>query len=57
MPLSLPLLGKFLGAEIVGPIIERVGHRSAMALTCLVQIIGAISKYFLQQVKNNANHL
>lgn len=24
---SIPLIGKFLGAVIVGPIIERIGHR------------------------------
>lgn len=41
---SLPLLGKFLGALCVGTIIERIGHRYAMALTCCVQIVGPISK-------------
>lgn len=41
---SLPLLGKFTGTVVVGPIIERIGHRRAMAVTCLVQIVGAISE-------------
>ena len=41
---SLPLLGKFLGTVIIGPIIERIGHRYAMTVTCLVQVVGAISK-------------
>ena len=41
---SLPLLGKFLGTVIIGPIIEKIGHRYAMTVTCLVQIVGAISK-------------
>ncbi|KAJ5368819.1 uncharacterized protein N7496_008579 [Penicillium cataractarum] len=40
--ISLALIGKFLGAMVVGPIIERVGHRSAMIVTCVVQIIGAV---------------
>lgn len=39
---SLPLLGKFLGAIIVGPIIERVGHRWTMYLTCVIQVVGPI---------------
>ncbi|KAI8180839.1 Major facilitator-type transporter ecdD [Colletotrichum sp. SAR 10_75] len=42
---SLPLLGKFTGTVVVGPIIERIGHRRAMAVTCLVQIVGAISEF------------
>lgn len=42
---SLPLLGKFTGTVIVGPIIERIGHRRSMGMTCLVQIVGAISEY------------
>lgn len=42
---SLPLIGKFLGTIIVGPIIEKIGHRYAMALTCAVQIIGPISEF------------
>ncbi|KAI8306944.1 Major facilitator-type transporter ecdD [Colletotrichum sp. SAR11_59] len=41
---SLPLLGKFTGTVVVGPIIERIGHRRAMGVTCLVQIVGAISR-------------
>lgn len=41
---SLPLLGKFLGTIVVGPLTERFGHRYTMALTCLIQIIGAVSK-------------
>ncbi|TPX19111.1 uncharacterized protein E0L32_011184 [Thyridium curvatum] len=39
---SLPLLGKFLGTIVVGPLTERFGHRYTMALTCLIQIIGAV---------------
>ncbi|KAM0210990.1 hypothetical protein ACHAQD_010455 [Fusarium lateritium] len=39
---SLPLIGKFLGTIIVGPIIEKVGHRYAMALTCCIQVVGPI---------------
>ncbi|KAH8174172.1 sugar transporter domain-containing protein [Sarocladium implicatum] len=39
---SIPLIGKFLGTVIVGPIIERVGHRWAMAFTCGVQVVGPI---------------
>lgn len=46
---SLPLLGKFLGTVIVGPIIERIGHRYTMAVTCIIQIVGAISKFFLER--------
>lgn len=42
---SLPLLGKFTGTVIVGPIIEKIGHRRAMGATCFVQIIGAISEF------------
>lgn len=42
---SLPLLGKFTGTVIVGPIIEKIGHRRAMGVTCFVQIIGAISEF------------
>lgn len=41
---SLPLLGKFTGTVVVGPIIEKIGHRRAMGLTCFVQMIGAISE-------------
>ena len=41
---SIPLIGKFLGTVIVGPIVEKIGHRYAMAFTCGVQIIGPISK-------------
>jgi hypothetical protein len=41
---SIPLIGKFLGTVIVGPIIERVGHRWAMAFTCGVQVVGPISQ-------------
>ncbi|KAF4922771.1 Major facilitator-type transporter ecdD [Colletotrichum viniferum] len=47
---SLPLLGKFTGTVIVGPIIERIGHRRAMGVTCLVQIVGAI----IQVTSNHA---
>ncbi|KAJ0416380.1 general substrate transporter [Aspergillus carlsbadensis] len=39
---SLPLIGKFLGAVIVGPMIERWGHRISMAITCCVQIVGTV---------------
>ena len=39
---SLPLLGKFLGAVIVGPIIERIGHKRTMYATCCVQVVGPI---------------
>ncbi|KAH8890198.1 general substrate transporter [Thozetella sp. PMI_491] len=39
---SLPLLGKFTGAIIVGPLTERFGHRYTMTFTCAVQIVGAI---------------
>ncbi|RSL88112.1 hypothetical protein CDV31_016123 [Fusarium ambrosium] len=39
---SLPLIGKFLGTVIVGPIIERFGHRYTMAFTCCIQVIGPI---------------
>ncbi|KAM0328291.1 hypothetical protein ACHAPQ_007198 [Fusarium lateritium] len=39
---SLPLIGKFLGTIIVGPIIEKLGHRYAMALTCCIQVVGPI---------------
>ena len=42
--LSLALLGKFLGAIIVGPLIERYGHRTMMGVTCVCQIVGVISK-------------
>lgn len=42
---SLPLLGKFTGTVIVGPIIEKIGHRRAMGATCFVQMIGAISEF------------
>ncbi|KAJ0337064.1 hypothetical protein COL922a_007191 [Colletotrichum nupharicola] len=47
---SLPLLGKFTGTVVVGPIIERIGHRRAMGVTCLVQIVGAI----IQVTSNHA---
>lgn len=40
---SLPLIGKFLGAVIVGPIIERFGHKYTMAFTCCIQVVGPIS--------------
>lgn len=46
---SLPLLGKFTGTVIVGPIIERIGHRRAMGATCFVQIIGAISEFSMKR--------
>ncbi|KAL4967226.1 general substrate transporter [Aspergillus stella-maris] len=39
---SLPLIGKFLGAAIVGPMIERWGHRLSMAVTCCVQVVGTV---------------
>ncbi|KAL3484024.1 general substrate transporter [Aspergillus germanicus] len=39
---SLPLIGKFLGAVVVGPMIERWGHRMSMAITCCVQIVGTV---------------
>lgn len=42
---SLPLIGKFLGTIIVGPIIEKFGHKYTMAFTCGVQIVGPISEY------------
>lgn len=42
---SLPLIGKFLGTVIVGPIIERFGHRYTMAFTCCIQVIGPISEF------------
>lgn len=42
---SLPLIGKFLGTVIVGPIIERFGHRWTMTFTCGVQIVGPISEF------------
>lgn len=41
---SIPLIGKFLGTVIVGPIIEKFGHRWTMAFTCSVQVVGPISK-------------
>ena len=41
---SIPLIGKFLGTVIVGPIIEKIGHRYAMAFTCAVQVVGPISE-------------
>ncbi|CAI0643568.1 unnamed protein product, partial [Colletotrichum noveboracense] len=47
---NLPLLGKFTGTVVVGPIIERIGHRRAMGVTCLVQIVGAI----IQVTSNHA---
>ncbi|KAL4914811.1 general substrate transporter [Aspergillus aurantiobrunneus] len=40
---SLALIGKFIGALVVGPITERVGHRYAMVVTCVIQIVGAVS--------------
>lgn len=40
---SLPLIGKFTGTVIVGPIIEKIGHRWTMVFTCCVQVIGPIS--------------
>lgn len=39
---SLPLLGKFLGTILVGPVIERIGHRWAMCFTCGIQVVGPI---------------
>ena len=42
---SIPLIGKFTGTVIVGPIIEKLGHRWTMVITCCVQIVGPISKY------------
>lgn len=47
---SLPLLGKFTGTVIVGPIIEKIGHRRAMGATCFVQIVGAISEFSMNWV-------
>lgn len=41
---SIPLIGKFLGAIVVGPVIEKIGHRWTMALTCCIQIVGPISE-------------
>ncbi|CAI4214322.1 unnamed protein product [Parascedosporium putredinis] len=46
---SLPLIGKFTGTIIVGPIIEKIGHRWTMMFTCGVQIIGPI----IQVTSNN----
>ncbi|PKS08175.1 hypothetical protein jhhlp_005451 [Lomentospora prolificans] len=40
---SLPLIGQFTAAVIIGPIIEKIGHRWTMAATCCVQIVGPIS--------------
>lgn len=42
---SLPMIGKFLGAVIVGPMIERWGHRLSMAITCCVQVVGTVSEF------------
>ncbi|KAK5688048.1 hypothetical protein LTS10_000026 [Elasticomyces elasticus] len=39
---SIPLIGKFMGTVIVGPITERFGHRWTMVFTCAVQVIGPI---------------
>ncbi|KAL4914442.1 major facilitator superfamily domain-containing protein [Aspergillus aurantiobrunneus] len=39
---SLPLVGKSLGAVIVGSMIERRGHRLSMAITCVVQVVGTV---------------
>lgn len=43
---SIPLIGKFLGTVIVGPIIEKFGHKYTMAFTCVVQIVGPISEFW-----------
>lgn len=40
---SLPLLGKFLGTVVVGPITEKFGHKWTMAFTCGIQVVGPIS--------------
>ncbi|KAM0750552.1 general substrate transporter [Meredithblackwellia eburnea MCA 4105] len=39
---SLPLIGKFIGTLVVGPMTEKLGHKKSMFITCLVQIIGVI---------------
>lgn len=48
---SLPLIGKFLGTVIVGPIVEKFGHKWAMAFTCAVQCVGPVSKCRILQLK------
>lgn len=47
---SLPLIGKLLGTVIVGPIIERFGHRWTMAFTCSVQVVGPISEFLFPRM-------
>lgn len=42
---SLALIGKFLGTILVGPLIEKLGHKKAMLITCATQIVGVISKF------------
>ncbi|KAI5477374.1 hypothetical protein MNV49_006440 [Pseudohyphozyma bogoriensis] len=39
---SLPLIGKFIGTVIVGPLTERLGHKYTMGITCFAQIVGVI---------------
>lgn len=39
---SLALLGKLLGTMICGPLIERLGHRTSMMITCVTQMIGVV---------------
>ncbi|OBT77674.1 hypothetical protein VF21_03693 [Pseudogymnoascus sp. 05NY08] len=39
---SLALIGKFLGTLLVGPLIEKLGHKKTMLITCVTQIIGVI---------------
>lgn len=39
------MIGKFLGAVTVGPMIERWGHRLSMAITCCVQVVGTVSEF------------
>lgn len=41
---SLALIGKFLGTILVGPLIEKLGHKKTMLITCATQIVGVISK-------------
>ncbi|KAL5349781.1 hypothetical protein ACLOAV_004814 [Pseudogymnoascus australis] len=39
---SLALIGKFLGTILVGPLIEKLGHKKTMLITCATQIVGVI---------------
>ncbi|KAJ4299246.1 hypothetical protein N0V90_004490 [Kalmusia sp. IMI 367209] len=39
---SLPLIGKFIGTLICGPMIEKLGHRTSMFITCFTQIVGVV---------------